>query len=301
MRFLLGMVALVTACAPRAQQPAAVAAGPVEPIGASVLDEPVVCPKPPEDLDFMAEVFADYGDTPCDDAACSRPLSVVVRNPNEVPFFVIETQVLHAEGRGAMMVEYDPPVFVPPDASIEMPRRPVVTNHHGDLVRALYLDGWGNERFVVAPIEGGEPLLATRRQEHGAGPCKATAPPLLEPLTLEASPTFSIHLHNPNAHRVRIVDLYVNKPDRSTIAPACEDAELHYVEPHASVRLPYHIDFDQVGRHVFRISVQDGWGRRHELRAPVDVSATELRARDAAIWKGRTATVPADEGSRVRR
>jgi hypothetical protein len=264
-----------------------------------VLDEPVVCPKPPEDL--MAEVFADHGDTPCDAAACSRPLSVAVRNPNEVPFFVSETQVLYAEGRGARMVEYDPPVFVPPDASIEMPGPSVVSVHHEDRVRVLYLDGWGNERFVVAPIESGEPLPLRRRQERGAEPCKATAPPPLEPLTLEASPTFSIHLHNPNAHRVRIVDLYVENPDRSTISPASEDAELHYVEPHASVRLPYHIDFDLAGRHVFRISVQDGWGRRHELHAPVDVSASGLRARDAAIGEERTATVPAGEGAPARR
>jgi hypothetical protein len=283
MRFLLGMVGLVTACAPRAQhpqQPAAVA-GPVAPVGrdaaASVLEEPAVCPRAPEDLELMAEVFAGHEDTPCDSAPCSRPLSVAVRNPNEVPIFVIETQLLRAQGLGAMMVAYDPPVFVPPGAAIEMPDRPVVDVHHGDRIRALYLDGWGVERSVVVPLVGG-PSHPAGRQER-ARPCEAPVPPALDPLTLEVSPTFTIHLHNPNAHRVRIVDLYVDYPGGGAIAPARENAELHYVEPHASVPLPYRIDFEQVGRHVFRISVQDGWGRHHELRAPVDVPAPESRAR----------------------
>src|SRR5690606_1241247 len=98
------------------------------------------------------------------------------------------------------------------------------------------------------------------------------------PLAVEARPECGgcaaevpIYLDNPNPHRVRIVDVWIDNPDGSTTAPARLDGSIHYVEASARARLPYRVTFDRSGRHLVRIGYQDGWGRPHQLHASVDV------------------------------
>jgi hypothetical protein len=162
-----------------------------------------------------------------------------------------------------------------------MPRRPRVGAHSAERLRVLYVDGWGRELIAEAPIEHGRPLRARRWATAAAAtPCKPPPAPALAPLALEASPDCAgcaaevpIFLDNPNPHRLRIIDTWIDRPNGGTTGPARVDGAIHYAEANARTRLPYRAAFEEPGRHLVRIGYQDGWGRLHELRAPVDVPA----------------------------
>jgi hypothetical protein len=275
----LAVIALV-GCAPRASLDApAVVVEPAIDARAGSSMERAICGEPPADL--PVEILVSHGVGPCDGAPCTWPLAIVVHNPSRAPIFVVETQALDESHSARLVISYDPPIFVPPGRSIAMPRRPHVGAHSAHHIRALYLDGWGHERITEAPIERGRPLPARRwATVAAAARCEPPPPPALAPLALEASPDCAgcatevpIFLDNPNPHRVRIVEVWVDHPNGSTTGPARVDGSIHYIEANARTRLSYRVAFEQPGRHLVRIDYQDGWGRLHELRAPVDVPA----------------------------
>lgn len=248
----------------------------VEPIGsehAGFAPETEMCAKPPAAL--PVELLVSHGMELCEGAPCTWPLAVAVHNPNPVPIFVVETHALDAQRSARLAVAYDPPIVVPPGASIAMPRRPPVGAHSAHHLRVFYLDGWGRELFAESPIERGQPLpVRTTRAELS---CTLRPPPELAPLVLDVNRgcagcgEVSVVLDNPNPHRMRIVDFWIENPDGTTTAPARSDRAIHYVEAQAHSSVPYRIAFDRTGRHLLKIGCQDGWGRLHEARTLVDV------------------------------
>ncbi len=213
---------------------------------------------------------------------------LAIRNPHDTSVFVSEVHALQADGWTTVRLAYDEPVFVPARETVFLLKTSYLAEKLEREVRVIYVDGWGHEQVATHPVGKARSLKRwkspPRRSVASDERCTSPSPPELAPLEITVEPArpsvackrwcrreLAIRLHNPNPHRVRVTDAWIDNPDGSAVAPARRDRHLHYVDARAAALVPYDIVLERAGWHTLRITYVDGWARQHVARKRLQV------------------------------